>query len=251
MDEIHERNVDDDLMMAHLCVIMRQNPSLKLIIMSATMNVKKFKRYFHEFGTERKRLSSEIPCIDVPVKNFPVDVFYLEDICQELRVPSAFRNLALSEPRKPSMMQERRELFLDWIFHCHVTSPVEEAFLVFLPGISIISELVAIRRFFYSSFAGVFEVDPFYEYNNDFRREAGRKGERPNPQVSIIKLHSTVTIDEQCLAMQLPRKGYRKVNIRLNVLPFYFLLAGDPHEILFNADYFCNKCCRKFDHSSR
>ncbi|CAG8629818.1 5651_t:CDS:10, partial [Acaulospora morrowiae] len=201
MDEIHERNVDDDLMMAHLCVIMRQNPSLKLIIMSATMNVKKFKRYFHEFGTERRRLSSEIPCIDVPVKNFPVDVFYLEDICQELRVPNAFRNSALSEPRKPSMMQERRELFLDWIFHCHATSPVEEAFLVFLPGISLISEL----------------EDQLMFLNDLQRREAGRKGEMPNPQVSIIKLHSTVTIDEQCLAMQLPRKGYRKIIYATNV----------------------------------
>ncbi len=31
------------------------------------------------------------------------------------------------------------------------------------------------------------------------------------PGITIIKLHSTVTIDEQCMVMQRPQSGYRKV----------------------------------------
>ncbi|CAG8556777.1 15728_t:CDS:10 [Funneliformis mosseae] len=195
MDEIHERNVDDDLMLAHLCVILRENPSLKLIIMSATMNVQKFTKYFHEFEVKRDGLS-QIPWIDIPVKNFPVDAFYLEDVCQTLGIPESQQKAILSEPKKPSMMQERRDLFISWIFRCHVDSPVDDAFLVFLPGISIIAEVEDQLTF----------LDEQQRMSNPFL-----------PNITIIKLHSTVTIDEQCMVMQRPLSGYRKIVLATNV----------------------------------
>ncbi|RHZ52792.1 hypothetical protein Glove_457g47 [Diversispora epigaea] len=197
MDEIHERNVDDDLMMAHLCAIMRQNPSLKLIVMSATMNVKKFANYFREFETEKDGIFTEIPWIDIPTKTFPVDVFYLEDICDTLEVSKTVRYKVLSNPLKPSMMQDRRELFINWIFHCHINSPDDDAFLIFLPGISIIAEM----------------EDQLMFLNHLHRIEK----KKSCPNISVIKLHSTITIDEQCLVMIRPKKGYRKIILATNV----------------------------------
>jgi hypothetical protein len=38
------------------------------------------------------------------------------------------------------------------------------------------------------------------------------------PGFTVVKLHSTVTIDEQCIVMQRPRNGCRKVQF------FYYLL---------------------------
>ncbi|CAB4374827.1 unnamed protein product [Rhizophagus irregularis] len=196
MDEIHERNVDDDLMMAHLCVILRENPSLKLIIMSATMNVQKFTRYFCEFETENDGFVSQIPWIDIPAKTFPVDVFYLEDVCQGMDTYESYQKIVLNDPKKPSMMQERRDLFISWILRCHIDSPVEDAFLVFVPGIALIAEM---------------------EDQLMILGEQQRMSAHSFPDFMIIKLHSTVTIDEQCLIMQRPRNGCRKIILATNV----------------------------------
>ncbi|CAG8623107.1 16876_t:CDS:10, partial [Gigaspora margarita] len=201
MDEIHERNVDDDLMMAHLCEIMRMNPSLKLIIMSATMNVQKFTDYFREFETEKDGIISEIPWIDVPSKNFPVDVFYLEDVCQGLEVTEAYQTLIMSEPKKPAMMQERRDVLINWIMHCHATCSADEAFLVFLPGISIIAEV----------------EDQLVFCNEQQRCGMTQNDGKLIPFMTVIKLHSTVTIDEQCVAMQRPKSNHRKIILATNV----------------------------------
>nr|CAG8434648.1 1416_t:CDS:10 [Entrophospora candida] len=180
MDEIHERNIDDDVMMSHLCVILRKNPALKLIIMSATMNVKKFANYFHEFEAEKDGFVNEIPWIDISKKAFPVDVFYLEDVYQALDTPLSQRGAIMNDPKKPFMMQEHCDVFINWIFQCHVQTPADEAFLVFSPGIAIIAEV-------------------------------------PTPAISLIKLHSTITIDEQCLVMQRPKPCYRKIILATNI----------------------------------
>ncbi|CAG8514169.1 20727_t:CDS:10 [Dentiscutata erythropus] len=201
MDEIHERNVDDDLMMAHLCEIMRMNPSLKLIIMSATMNVQKFTDYFREFETEKDGITSKIPWIDIPSKNFSVDVFYLEDVCQGLEVTEAYQTLIMNEPKKPAMMQERRDVLINWIMHCHVTCSADEAFLVFLSGISIIAEV----------------EDQLMFCNEQQRCGMMQNGGKPIPFMTVIKLHSTVTIDEQCVIMQRPKSNHRKIILATNV----------------------------------
>ncbi|CAH1764356.1 12892_t:CDS:10 [Entrophospora sp. SA101] len=201
MDEIHERNVDDDMMMAHLCVILRVNPNLKLIIMSATMNVKKFANYFHEFEAEKDGFFNKIPWIDIPKKAFPVDVFYLEDVCQALDISFSNRDVIMNNPKKPSMMQERRDLFINWIFRCHIQTPSDKAFLVFFPGIAIIAEV----------------EDQLMYLDENYRSEFPYTDGKPTPAISLIKLHSTVTIDEQCLIMQRPRPCHRKIILATNI----------------------------------
>src|SRR5437660_11567533 len=104
------------------------------------MNVKKFAKYFNEFEAEQDGFVNEIPWIDISQKAFPVDVFYLEDVCQALDIPFSDRDAIMNDPKKPSMMQERRELFISWIFRCHIQTPSNEAFLVFFLGIAIIAE---------------------------------------------------------------------------------------------------------------
>ncbi|CAH1756838.1 1671_t:CDS:10 [Entrophospora sp. SA101] len=194
MDEIHERNIDDDVMMSHLCVILRKNPALKLIIMSATMNVKKFANYFHEFEAEKDGFVNEIPWIDISKKAFPVDVFYLEDVYQALDTPLSQRGAIMNDPKKPFMMQEHCDVFINWIFQCHVQTPADEAFLVFSPGIAIIAEVEG-------------RLMSMFPYTDG----------KPTPAISLIKLHSTITIDEQCLVMQRPKPCYRKIILATNI----------------------------------
>lgn len=46
IDEAHERDINTDLLLNMLKDVLKQNPALKLIIMSATINTELFQKYF-------------------------------------------------------------------------------------------------------------------------------------------------------------------------------------------------------------
>ncbi|KAJ3180210.1 ATPdependent RNA helicase [Geranomyces variabilis] len=70
VDEVHERSVDSDFLLMVLRDLLVQQPTLKLILMSATLNAGLFQTYFGEKVTPR---------IHVPGRTFPVEVLFLED----------------------------------------------------------------------------------------------------------------------------------------------------------------------------
>ncbi|KAJ2720873.1 helicase [Coemansia sp. Benny D115] len=69
-DEVHERSVDSDLLLALLrrCQKERRN-GLKVVLMSATAQSSAFAGYF-----------GDAPVVDIPGRTFPVDDVYLEDL---------------------------------------------------------------------------------------------------------------------------------------------------------------------------
>ncbi|XP_063227426.1 ATP-dependent DNA/RNA helicase DHX36-like isoform X2 [Bacillus rossius redtenbacheri] len=71
LDEIHERDVFCDFVLAILKDIIRQRKDLKIILMSATLNAENFSRYFHN-----------CPMMEIPGFTYPVEEFYLEDVLQ-------------------------------------------------------------------------------------------------------------------------------------------------------------------------
>jgi len=64
IDETHERNVNQEVLMALLRNVSRQRPDLKLIVMSATIDERRFAHYFRA------------PVITVPGRTFPIEVVY-------------------------------------------------------------------------------------------------------------------------------------------------------------------------------
>uniref|UniRef100_F1KT44 ATP-dependent RNA helicase DHX34 n=2 Tax=Ascaris TaxID=6251 RepID=F1KT44_ASCSU len=66
LDEIHERNLSGDFLMGLLRELIRRRADLKLILMSATINLELFTSYF-----------AGAPVIEVAGRLFPVDVQYL------------------------------------------------------------------------------------------------------------------------------------------------------------------------------
>lgn len=48
LDEIHERNLHSDVLMAIVKDLLICRPDLKVILMSATLNAEKFSQYFGE-----------------------------------------------------------------------------------------------------------------------------------------------------------------------------------------------------------
>eukprot|EP00741_Cyanophora_paradoxa_P019425 tig00021127_g18752.t1 len=84
LDEIHERNVDADLLSLLLKVLLRGHPSVKLVIMSATLQADLFSRYFAELSPD----GAAPPPIFVGAARFPLEFLYLDTLA------ARFPNLA-------------------------------------------------------------------------------------------------------------------------------------------------------------
>lgn len=68
LDEVHERTMEMDLAFIALRRLQQLRPSLKIVLMSATVNAKKFSDYF-----------GGAPILDIEGRTYPVTVKYLED----------------------------------------------------------------------------------------------------------------------------------------------------------------------------
>ncbi len=66
IDEAHERSLNIDFLLGYLKRILPQRPDLKLIVTSATIDVKSFSRHF-----------DDAPVIEVSGRTFPVETLYL------------------------------------------------------------------------------------------------------------------------------------------------------------------------------
>ncbi|XP_006185739.2 ATP-dependent DNA/RNA helicase DHX36 [Camelus ferus] len=74
LDEIHERNLQSDVLMTVIKDLLSYRPDLKVILMSATLNAEKFSEYF-----------GNCPMIHIPGFTFPVVEYLLEDIIEKIR----------------------------------------------------------------------------------------------------------------------------------------------------------------------
>lgn len=71
LDEAHERTLATDILMGLLKDIAKRRPDLKIIVMSATLDIQKFAKYFGD-GTE----SGKAPVVQVSGRTFPVETYY-------------------------------------------------------------------------------------------------------------------------------------------------------------------------------
>ncbi|NWV60216.1 DHX36 helicase, partial [Malurus elegans] len=74
LDEIHERNLQSDVLMRIVKNLLDIRHDLKVILMSATLNAEKFSTYF-----------DHCPMIHIPGFTFPVVEYLLEDVIEMLR----------------------------------------------------------------------------------------------------------------------------------------------------------------------
>ena len=78
VDEAHERSIDTDVLLGMLKIIGEKRIDLKILIISATINIDKFSQYFYR-----------APVIKFPGKMFDVEIIYrynclsvFPDICK-------------------------------------------------------------------------------------------------------------------------------------------------------------------------
>ena len=83
VDEVHERDVDTDFLLAILKEIIKVRKDLKIILMSATMDTSLFVNYFG---------SVKAPVVKIPGFVHPVKEHYLEEILEGLRTSDGDAN---------------------------------------------------------------------------------------------------------------------------------------------------------------
>ncbi|XP_028320470.1 ATP-dependent DNA/RNA helicase DHX36 [Gouania willdenowi] len=71
LDEIHERNLQSDVLLIIVKDLLKRRDDLKIILMSATLNAEKFSEYFDNCAI-----------IHIPGLTFPVEEFLLEDVVE-------------------------------------------------------------------------------------------------------------------------------------------------------------------------
>lgn len=148
MDEVHERELNTDLLLILVKNAIATNPSLKVILMSATLDAKKISLYFGDC-TET----------NVPGRQFHIDILHLEDVlmpteywkklrpenqdqCIEMDVDDITPESLLDTYRtsQTTRIMVDHELLQHLIKQIHSDEKREESILVFLPGIQDINE---------------------------------------------------------------------------------------------------------------
>lgn len=76
VDEVHERDINTDLLLALLRSSLKENPDLRVVLMSATGDNQRLAQYF-----------GGCPVVKVPGFMHPVRDRYLEDVLKEMRRP--------------------------------------------------------------------------------------------------------------------------------------------------------------------
>lgn len=83
VDEVHERDINTDLLLALLRSSLEENPDLRVVLMSATGDNQRLAEYF-----------GGCPIVKVPGFMHPVEDRYLDDILREMGRPPLEENEA-------------------------------------------------------------------------------------------------------------------------------------------------------------
>uniref|UniRef100_J3KYE9 Zinc finger CCCH domain-containing protein 4 n=1 Tax=Oryza brachyantha TaxID=4533 RepID=J3KYE9_ORYBR len=137
LDEIHERSVESDLVLACVKQFMMKKNDLRLILMSATADITRYKEYFRDIGRGERVEVIAIP--SSPRSNiFQRKVLYLEQIVDILKMDS--ESLAMKYCSGPDITADAGlkpdvyELIHKLLLHIHQNEPdIEKSILVFLP----------------------------------------------------------------------------------------------------------------------
>lgn len=215
LDEVHERSIDSDFLLIVLRKLMTRRPNLKVLLMSATVDAKRFSTYL-----------DGAPIMTIPGRTFPVETRYLEDAIEASKFDdrdmsshgpnaediddiddilidhigkqtSAIRLQGYSAKTRNTLAKlDEYRIGYDFIVKLLVTvatSPTyanySKAVLVFLPGIA------EIRR-----------LNDMLLSHQTFSH-----------QWRICALHSTISMEEQEQAFLVPPKGIRKIVLATNI----------------------------------
>ncbi|ODQ82904.1 hypothetical protein BABINDRAFT_178978 [Babjeviella inositovora NRRL Y-12698] len=184
IDEVHERSIDSDFLLIILKSIMAKFPRLKIVLMSATIDVNIFRDFF----------GVPLNHIHIEGRTFPIQDYYLNDVLGDLNFTITNHHDEVLTPKADSPFFQagniNYELVSKLVGHIDRRLTAEGntgSILIFLPGIMEITTCIrAIER--------------------DFRGAS-----------LLLPLHSALSSQEQKKVFNFPPKGTRKIVVSTNV----------------------------------
>ena len=193
VDEVHERSVDTDFLLALLRDVMKARPDLKVVLMSATLDANIFSSYFGG--------SDKVGEVHIPGRTYPVTDYYLDDVLKltnsgrlDSRMPNGHIDNLQNEINDLSIGRSIQELGMgiNYSLLADLVSKIDHdlgkepgGILIFLPGTLEIDRCLAALR----SIARIF----------------------------ALPLHASLTAADQRRVFPNPPKEMRKVIASTNV----------------------------------
>ncbi|XP_005171140.1 ATP-dependent RNA helicase DHX30 isoform X2 [Danio rerio] len=179
VDEVHERDVQTDLLLHLLRCVLSLRPELKVLLMSASGDSQRLAQYF-----------GGCPVLRVPGFMHPVRARFLEDMQLDSRRPLLdMGSTQWSAEKEENNVTPDLDLVADVIDHIHRTGE-PGAVLCFLPGWQ---EIKAVQQ----------QLE---------EKQAYRSGSQ-----IILPLHSSMAVSEQQVVFQRPPAGQRKIVLATNI----------------------------------
>ncbi|XP_038573839.1 ATP-dependent RNA helicase DHX30-like [Micropterus salmoides] len=178
VDEVHERDINTDLLLALLRSTLNENPDLRVVLMSATGDNRRLAQYF-----------GGCPIVKVPGFMHPVKDRYLEDVLREMgRPPSVQREETDKKGRRHEVTPDL-DLVADVIEHIDKRGEPGSS-LCFLPGWQ---DIRAVQE--------KLEARPHFSSGSQM----------------ILPLHSSLSVADQQAVFQRPQGGQRKIVLTTNI----------------------------------
>ncbi|XBJ15290.1 hypothetical protein VPH35_007211 [Triticum aestivum] len=141
LDEIHERSVESDLVLAIIKQFMMEKSDFKLVLMSATVDSTRYVDYFKDIGKVELITIPSIPCTNT----FQREVHYLEQIDNMLKMDSESLSTkyCVGEHFKTDavLSPDVYHLIHTLLLHIHQSEPdTERSILVFVPTYHALEE---------------------------------------------------------------------------------------------------------------
>ncbi|EXC10294.1 Zinc finger CCCH domain-containing protein 31 [Morus notabilis] len=192
LDEVHERSAESDLVLVCVKQFLMKNKDLRVVLMSATADIARYREYFKDLGRDER-----VEVLAIPSPNqktiFERKVFYLEQVTELLGISSESSALSLRYCSDPTpymanaiIKPEVHKLIHDLVLHIHENEPdIEKSILIFLPTYYSLEQQWYLLKPLSSSF-------------------------------KVHILHSSVDTEQALLAMRI-WKSHRKVILATNI----------------------------------
>ncbi|KAE8657661.1 Zinc finger CCCH domain-containing protein 31 [Hibiscus syriacus] len=190
LDEVHERSIESDLVLVCVKQFLLKNKDLRVVLMSATADIGRYRDYFRELGRGER-----VEVLGIPSSNqkevFQRQVSYLEQVTDFLGISSELITSRYCCGPCPSMADaeikpEVHKLIHELVLHIHKNEPdIEKSILVFLPTYYALEQQWYLLKPFSSSF-------------------------------KVYILHRSVDTEQALMAMKI-WKSHRKVILATNI----------------------------------
>ncbi|KMT06053.1 hypothetical protein BVRB_7g163800 [Beta vulgaris subsp. vulgaris] len=193
LDEVHERSVESDLVLVCVKQFLFRNKDIRLVLMSATADISRYRDYFKDLGRDERVEVLAIPSSSQHT-NFQRKVLYLEQVVEFLE-ESAESSDSLCvkyccgttpSMAKAEIKHDVHKLIHELVLYIHKNEPdIEKSILIFLPTYYSLEQQWSLLK----------------SFNSDFK---------------VHILHSSVDTNQALMAMKIT-KFHRKVILATNI----------------------------------